>query len=430
MISKKRRAVVVDGCRIPFLKSNTGYQDLTSYDMGRMAIESLVKRTELDKSKIDWVIMGSVVSNLATSNVARESALGAGIPSSVPAYTITQACVSGNRAITSGMDLIVNGQADVVIAGGTESLTDIPIRISRPLRDKLMEAQKYKKPLDYLNFVKGLHPKDLLPETPSISEYSTHRTMGEDCDRMAARIGVNREEQDKFALRSHLSAARARKEGILAKEIEPALIPPNFEPITEDNGIRGDTSMEKLKDLHPAFIKPYGTLTAGNSSFLTDGAAAVLLMSEEAAKALGYTPKAAIIDYAFTAQDPFEELLLGPAYAIPKVLDRAGMELGDIDVFELHEAFAAQILANLICLDSDQFAKENLGRDKKVGEIPMEKLNTWGGSLSIGHPFGATGGRLVTTAANRLIAEDGKLAVVASCAAGAIGNAIILERLS
>lgn len=423
-----RKAVLIDGCRIPFLRSGTDYKDLMSYDLARMAIHSLLTKTQVDTDKVDWVIMGNVISNFTTSNVAREAALAAGIPSKVPAYTVTLACVSANKAITGAVDLIQTGHADVVIAGGTESLSDIPIRFRKPFRQKLIESQKYRKPTDYVQFVQGLKFSDVLPEIPSIAEFTTGRTMGQDCDRLAARIGVSREEQDRYAVRSHLLAAKATEEGLFKDEIFPVNIPPEFQTIDKDNGIRGDTSEEKMAALKPAFVKPYGTLTAANSSYLTDGAGAVLIMSEEAAKSLGYKPKAAFVSYAYTAQDPVEELLLGPAYAAPKVLDKTKLTLKDIDVFEFHEAFAAQMVANLKCLNSDEFAKEKLGRSKKVGEVPEDKLNNWGGSLSIGHPFGATGARLVATAANRLIKENGQFALVASCAAGAVGNAIILER--
>ncbi len=423
-----RRAVLVDGCRIPFLRSGTGYKDLAPHDLGRLALKALLSRTGIDPGKIDQVIMGTVISRLATSNVARESALSAGLPVSVPAFTVTMACISANAAITAGADMIRTGQADVVVAGGTESMSDIPISYQKSMRRRFMEAQRYKGTLDYLKFFKGFRLKDLLPEIPSIAEFSTGRTMGEDCDRLAARIGVSREEQDAYAVRSHLAAAQATKDGLLAGEIDPVTVPPNFDPVREDNGFRPDTSVEKMAALAPAFVRTYGTVTAGNSSFLTDGAAAVLLMAEDRAKTLGYTPKASIRAYAYSAQDPQEDLLLGPAYAAPKALDRAGLDLRDIDVFEFHEAFAGQILANLKCLASDEFGREKLGRAGKVGEIPLEKFNTLGGSLSLGHPFGATGARLVTTAANRLIREDGTFALVAACAAGALGNAIILER--
>ncbi|MDQ7063703.1 MAG: acetyl-CoA C-acyltransferase [candidate division KSB1 bacterium] len=425
-----RRAVVVDGCRIPFLRSGTQYRDLSAYDLARLAIKAILHKTQIEPGRIDQVIMGNVIVNNKYSNVARQAALAAGVPHQVPAYTITLACVSANQAITDAVALIETGQADVVLAGGTESLTDVPIPLRKRLRDKLVEAQKYRGPMDYMKFFKGLRPKDLLPDVPAIAEFSTGRTMGQDCDRLAARIGVSRQEQDEYALRSHQLAARATREGLFNDEVVPVRVPPHFEPVQKDNGIREDSTLEKLASLKPAFVRPYGTLTAGNSSFLTDGAAVVLLMAEEAARALSYRPKAAVKGYAYSAQDPREELLLGPAYATPRVLDQTGLTLKDIQVFEFHEAFAAQILANLKCLASDQFAREHLGRDKAVGEIPMEQFNTLGGSLSLGHPFGATGARLITTAANRLQREDGQFALVAACAAGAIGSAIVLERLN
>jgi acetyl-CoA acyltransferase len=307
-------------------------------------------------------------------------------------------------------------------------MSDIPICYRKPLRQKLIESQKYKGMKDYLKFPQGLGLRDFLPEIPDIAEFSTGRSMGEDCDRLAARLHISREEQDHYAVRSHLAAAQATAEGILSGEIETVRVPPDFQPIEKDNGFRRDTSIEKMNSLNPAFVKKYGTVTPGNSSFLTDGASVVLLMAEDVAVSLGYTAKVAIRASVYTAQDPYEELLLGPAYATPKVLDISGLALPDIDVFEFHEAFAGQILANLKCLASDDFARDKLGRSQKVGEIPLDKFNTLGGSLSLGHPFGATGARLVTTAANRLIREDGTFALIASCAAGASGNAIILER--
>lgn len=421
-------AVLVDGCRIPFQRSGTAYNDLMAYDLGRMALEGLLARTGIDPSWIDRVIMGTVIQEVKTSNVARESSLGAGIPEKVPAHTVTMACISSNMAITSGVDLIRGGQAGIVVAGGTETMSDIPVRFRKRFRQKLLEARKYRKPTDFLKFFKGLSFSDLLPELPAIAEFSTGEVMGESSDRMAARFGISREAQDEYALRSHQLAAKATREGLLAEEITPALVQPDFDVVREDNVFREDTTMEKLGKLKPAFIKPHGTVTAGNASALTDGASATLLMAEGTAREMGYQPLAWLRDYLYVAQDPKEELLLGPAYAIPRLLDRQNLTLDDIDVFELHEAFAGQVLSVLTALNSDSFARENLGRDKKVGEIPMDKLNTLGGSLSLGHPFGATGARLVTTAANRLHREDGRFAIVSACAAGGQGHAMLIER--
>lgn len=421
-------AVITEGVRIPFQRSGTGYSDLSAYDLGRMAIEGLLARSTVEADQIDRVILGSVIQDINTSNVARESALGAGIPNSVPAHTVTMACISSNQAATAAADLIRTGQAKIVLAGGTETMSDLPIRFRKGLRKKLIETRRYRSPKDWLNFFKGLSPYDLLPEVPSISEYSTGETMGESADRMAAHFGISRNDQDEYSLRSHKLAAKATNQGLLDDELVPATVPPDFETVVQDNGFREDTSMEKLAKLSPAFIKPHGTITAGNASFLTDGASASFIMEEQTAQDLGLTPKAYLRTYNYVSQDPGQELLLGPAYAIPRVLDSMDLTLGDIDVFELHEAFAGQVLSVLHALNSDQFAKDRLSRNQKVGEIPMHKLNTWGGSLSLGHPFGATGVRLVTTAANRLHKEDGTLALVSACAAGGQGHALILER--
>ena len=422
-----RAVVLVDGCRIPFMRSGTDYVDLTAYDMGRMVLKGLLTRTGLAPAQVDRVVMGSVIQNVHTTNVAREAALGAGFPNTVPAFTVTMACISSNLAVTAAVELISSGQADIVIAGGTETASDVPIQFKRTVRKKLIAARKVKTPADYVRLIRKLRPSDLLPEVPALTEYSTGKTMGQSADQLAAMFGITREAQDAYALRSHRQAAQARDAGHLGQDLVPAMPPPDFVPLTADNGIRDDTSMEKLRSLKPAFHKPYGTVTAGNASFLTDGASATLLMAEETARPLGYTPKATLRHYTYTAQDPGDELLLGPAYAIPTVLDAAGLALDDIDVFELHEAFAGQVLAVLAALDSKAFA-EKAGRSEPVGAVPMEKLNTWGGSLSVGHPFGATGARLVTMAASRLHHEDGTLALLAACAAGGLGHAMVLER--
>lgn len=421
-------AVLVDGGRIPFLRSGTNYNDLMAYDLGRMAIEGLLARNPVDPSAIDRVIVGTVIQEVKTSNVARESALGAGIPKTVPAFTTTMACISSNQAIASGVDLIRSGQAKIILAGGVETMSDIPVRFKKKFRQKVLEARKYRSPLDFLKFFKGLGVKDYLPELPAVAEFTTGEVMGESADRMAARFGISRQEQDEYALRSHHLAAKATKEGLLDQELFPAKIPPQFDVIRHDNGFREDTTLEKLAKLKPAFNKPHGTVTAGSASFFTDGASACFVMEEQTALKLGLKPKAYIREYNFVAQDPAEELLMGPAYATPKILDQMKLKLQDIDVFELHEAFAGQVLAVLKALESDKFAGESLNRTSAVGEIPLDKLNTMGGSLSLGHPFGATGVRLVTTAANRLIREDGTFALVTACAAGGQGHAVILER--
>jgi len=424
-----RNVVLVEGVRIPFLTSGSSYEKLLAHDLGRIALSGLLQRTALNPKLVDRIIMGTVIQESRTSNVARESALSAGFPITVPAHTVTMACISSNQAITSGVELIRSGQADIVVAAGTETMSDVPIRVTKPVRERLLKLSKAKGLTAYLKLLKGLKLKDLLSlETPAIAEFSTGETMGRSADRLAAAFGVSRKEQDEYALRSHLLAAEAHKGGLFKDEIIPTSVPPKFDVIQVDNGIRGDTTYDKLASLKPAFIKPHGTITPGNSSYLTDGASATLLMSEDKALSLSYKPKVFIRDYIYVSQDPKEELLLGPTYATGRLLRRNGLTLSDFQVIEFHEAFAGQILANLRALDSDQFCQEKVGLQSRVGQIPLEKFNTLGGSLSIGHPFGATGCRLLTTAANRLIREDGRLALIAACAAGGQGHALIIER--
>ena len=421
------KVVFIDGCRTPFLRSGTDYADLMSYQLGAFAIKGLLTQTGLDPGLVDKVILGNVISNIKTPNVARESALAAGIPSTTPCHTVSQACISANRAIADGCLEIMTGQADIIIAGGVDHTSDTPIQFPRKMRKKLFNAQRLKTVGDNLKFLASLRPADFVPERPQVAEYTTNRVMGEDCDIMAARFQVSREEQDEFAVRSHRLAAKAFEEGHLPEEIVEVSLPPKFRPIQRDNGVRGDSTVEKVSRLRPAFDKKFGTLTAANSSFLTDGAAAVLIMSEEKAKALGFRPKAEVADFVFTGQRLEDELLLGPAYAVSKLLKRQKIELKGIDVIEFHEAFAGQILSNLKALASDEFARQNLDRDEAVGEIDMGRFNLWGGSLSIGHPFGATGARIMTTTANRLRKEGGKYGLLAACAAGAHGHAMLLK---
>ncbi|MEJ2359025.1 MAG: thiolase family protein [Deinococcales bacterium] len=427
-VPSPRTVAVVDGSRIPFLRAGGGYASLIAYDLARMAVRGLLDRAQLDAARLDAVILGSVVQNPATSNVARDAALAAGVPERTPAYTVTMACISANRAIADAGMMIAAGQADTVLAGGVEMLGDVPIGFTREVRRRFFETRKYKSALDWRRFFAGLKPSELMPQPPAIAEYSTGETMGRSADRLAAAFGIARGDQDAYALRSHQGAAHARSEGLLGAEITPVAVPPGFDALEADDGIREDTSLERLAKLGPAFVKPFGTVTAGNSSPLTDGAAATLLMDEERARADGRRVRARVRDFVFVAQDPGDELLLGPAYAVPRLLERNGLSWSDLDVVEIHEAFAGQVLAVLAALESDAFARERLGREERVARVDLDRVNPWGGSVSLGHPFGATGSRLVNTAVHRLEHEDGKLALVTACAAGGQGHAMLLER--
>jgi acetyl-CoA acyltransferase len=320
------------------------------------------------------------------------------------------------------------GEADVIIAGGTESMSDVPIFTSRPLAHALASASKAKTLPEKLRPFQKLKGKDLVPVPPAIAEYSTGQTMGESAEKMAKENGISREEQDRIAFSSHQNAARAWKEGRFDNEVMHVVVPPKYEQTAaRDNIVREDTSLDALGQLRPVFDRKYGTITAGNASPLTDGAAALLLMSEEKARALGFEPLGYLRAHAYAATDPGDQLLQGPAYAVPIALKRAGMKLADIDLVEMHEAFAAQVASNLQALASESFAKK-AGWSAPVGEVDRERLNVTGGSIAIGHPFGATGARIVTQALNELKRRNKNTVLCTVCAAGGLGAAVVLER--
>ena len=423
-----RRVVVVDGCRTPFCRSGTAFTDLRSYDLGRMAVAGLLHRTHIDPELVDLLVMGTVIADPATSNLGREVVLATQLPDSCPAYTVTVACVSSLQSFLDAARAIATGGADIAIAAGAETLSDAPIRYRRSVRKRLIAAQKAKGPGDYLKLLKGLGPKDLLPEPVALAEFSTGEIMGENCERLAKRLGIGREAQDAYAAGSHQRAAAATESGRLADQIEPVFVPPKATAVRTDNGIRADSTPGSLAALRPAFDRRFGTITAGNSSYLTDGGAAVLLASADAAARLGLEPVATLRSASVAALDPLEELLLGPALTLPRALDAAGLELADVGVVELHEAFAAQVLAVLQLLEDRDWCAERLGRTEPVGAVDPDRLNAWGGSLSVGHPFGATGARLITTCCQRMQVEESRYGVVAACAAGAIGIGLTFER--
>ncbi|OCT81496.1 trifunctional enzyme subunit beta, mitochondrial [Xenopus laevis] len=419
-----KNVVIVDGVRTPFLLSGTTYADLMPHDLARTALQGLLQRTNVPREVVDYIVYGTVIQEVKTSNVAREAALGAGFSDKTPAHTVTMACISSNQAMTTGVGLIASGQCDVIVAGGVEFMSDVPIRHSRKMRKTMLSLNKAKTLGQRLSVISRIRPNYFAPELPAVAEFSTSETMGHSADRLAAAFSVSRVEQDEYALRSHTLAKKAQDAGLLS-DIIPYKVP-GRETVEKDNGIR-PSSMEQMTKLKPAFIKPHGSVTAANSSFLTDGASAVLIMSEEKALAMGYKPKAYLRDFVYVSQDPKDQLLLGPTYATPKVLETAGLTLADIDVFEFHEAFAGQILSNLKAMDSDWFAQNYMGRKTKVGAPALDKFNMWGGSLSLGHPFGATGCRLVMAAAHRLKKEGGQYGLVAACAAGGQGHGMIVE---
>ncbi len=423
-----RRVAIVAGVRTPFAKAGTAFKSISAIDLGKLCVAELLQRTNLDGKEVQALVFGTVVPSVVEPNIAREVSLMPLLPKGVQSYTVSRACASANQAITDAADQIALGNLEVAIAGGSESLSNIPILHAKGMADALVAASKAKTLAARLKIFARLRPKDFIPITPAIAEPTTGETMGQSAEKMAKLNAITREEQDHFALRSHRLAAAGTADGRLTAEIMPVYVPPKFETVlTSDNGIREDASYEALAALKPVFDRQYGSVTAGNSSPLTDGGACVLLMSEEKAKALGYPPLGIIKSYAYAALDPGEQLLQAPVLAAPVALKRAGLKLQDIDLVEMHEAFAAQVLSNLKGFESKYWA-ERAGFSEPVGEVDRAKLNVMGGSIAIGHPFGATGARITTTLLNELRRRGGQFGLMTVCTAGGMGFAMVVER--
>jgi acetyl-CoA acyltransferase len=425
-----RRPVIVGGLRAPFARSGTILRDASAVQMARHAARELLYRADLAGDLVDEVIFGQVIPSVLAPNVAREVALLPQFPKTVPAYTLNRACASAGQAITNAHDQILLGHADIVLAGGVESLSDIPILHSRRMSQILVGAGKAKSALERLRLFASIHLRDLIPVSPAIAEPSTGESMGQSAEKMAKENGISRDAQDRLALMSHQRAAAATADGRLPAEIAPWFGGPDMDQVTtSDNGIRTDTSLEALAQLKPVFDRRYGSVTAGNSSPLTDGAAAVLVMEETRARALGYRRLVAIKSYAVAAVDPGWQLLMGPVWAVPTALDRAGITWKELGLVEIHEAFAAQVLSNVQAWASKAWA-ERLGRTAPVGEVDWDRTNVLGGSIAIGHPFGATGARLATTLAGEMIRRGVQFGLISICAQGGMGLAMVLENLN
>jgi acetyl-CoA acyltransferase len=423
-----RRVALVAGVRTPFARSGTVFRDLTAVQLARRAAQELLIRTGIDGGEIDEVVFGQVIPSVLAPNLAREVSLLPQLPKDIPAFSVNRACASAGQAISYAYDQITLGHADVVLAGGSESLSDIPILHSRRMSQLLVEASKARSLGQRLATFAKVRPRDLAPVSPAIAEPSTGESMGQSAEKMAKENGISREAQDRLALLSHQRAAAAQTDGRLAAEIAPMAAGPKSEEIVvQDNLIRPDTSLEALAGLKPVFDRKYGSVTAGNSSPLTDGASAVLLMAEDNARALGFEPLAYIRSYAVAAVDPGWQLLMGPVFAVPLALDRAGITWKELGLVEIHEAFAAQVLSNAQAWASREWA-ERLGRSEPVGEIDWTRTNVMGGSIAIGHPFGATGARIATSLANEMKRRDVQFGLISICAQGGMGFAMVLER--
>jgi acetyl-CoA acyltransferase len=422
------RVAIVAGLRTPFTKAGTALRNMRTVDLATTVVKELVQKSEIDPKTVGLCVYGQVVPTLDWLNVAREVVLRAGLPKDIDAFSVSRACATSIQATTSAAESILAGQHDVAIVGGADSMSDVPLGVSKPLTKALMDAQKGKTVMDRLAPFTKLSAKDIVPPMPGFSrEPTTGEQMGEAAEKMAKLNGISRAEQDVIALRSHQNAARAWKDGTYAAEVMHVLPPPYDAPIDKDNLVREDTSLEALAKLPPVFDRNHGTITAGNASPLTDGASALIVMSEGHARSLGYTPLGYLKSWAFAAVDPGWQLLMAPVFAAPKALSRAGLQLRDMDLVDMHEAFAAQVASNLQAMASRRFAEERLGRSEAIGEVDPARLNVNGGSIAIGHPFAATGARMILSTLRELKKRKKQHALLTVCAAGGLGAAVVLE---
>jgi acetyl-CoA acyltransferase len=360
-------------------------------------------------------------------NIAREIVLGTGMNVSTDAYSVSRACATSFQSTVNVAESIMAGHVDVGIAGGADSSSVAPVGVSKKLARTLVDLTKARSFGQKLSLLTKLGLKDLLPVSPAVAEYSTGISMGQTAEQMAKTYQISRQDQDALAHRSHTLATQSWAEGKLAGEVMSAHAEPYKNFIDKDNCIRENSVLESYARLKPVFDRKHGTVTAATSTPLTDGGAAILLMREGRAKELGYKPLGYIRSFGFAAIDVWQDMLMGPSYATPIALQRAGMNLADLDLIEMHEAFAAQALANMKMFGSAKFAKEHLGRDKAIGDIDMDKFNVMGGSLAYGHPFAATGARLITQTLNELNRRGGGVGLTTACAAGGLGAAMIVE---
>jgi acetyl-CoA acyltransferase len=431
MNSQIRKVAVVAGARTPFCKAGGQLIRSSAVQLGVAAARETLMRSGIRPERVQQIIFGIVSAPVGAPNIAREIALAGAFPMNIPGYTVSQACISSNQAITSAAEAIALGKADVILAGGAEVLSDVPILYGRRFRDALFVASKARTAGDRLKAFRGVKLSDLAPVAPAIAEVSTGQTMGQAAEKMAKAFGIKRADQDRFAAHSHQRAGEAWKNGHLSARVAPVAVPKGKELnlVTSDDHPRPDTTEEKLAKLKPVFDRELGSVTAGNSSPLTDGASAVLLAAEEVARAEGWPILGLLRGYEYAAIDPFEHLLMGPVSAVAKVLDQTGLALSDLGVIEMHEAFAAQVLANIHGLASAKYCEEKLGRSAAVGEIDPNFINQWGGSISLGHPFGATGGRLVLQLLDQMALKSAQFGLISACAAGGMGSAMIFERV-
>lgn len=421
------RIAIVTGLRTPFARQATAFHGIPAIDLGKMVVGEMLARSEIPSDVIDQLVFGQVVQMPEAPNIAREIVLGTGMSVHTDAYSVSRACATSFQAVANVAESLLAGTIRAGIAGGADSSSVLPIGVSKTLARTLVDASKARSPGQKLKLFSRLRLRDLAPVPPAVAEYSTGLRMGDTAEQMAKTWGITRQQQDALAHRSHVHAAQAWADGKLRDEVMIAYAPPFRQPLEQDNNIRGSSTLADYAKLRPAFDRRHGTVTAANSTPLTDGAAAVIMMAESRAKELGLTPLGYLRSYAFTAIDVWQDMLLGPAWSTPLALERAGLTMADLTLFDMHEAFAAQTLANLQLMASERFARDVLGRAHATGEVDESKFNVLGGSIAYGHPFAATGARMITQTLNELRRRGGGFGLVTACAAGGLGAAMVLE---
>ncbi|MFK7872867.1 MAG: acetyl-CoA C-acyltransferase [Oligoflexales bacterium] len=426
----KGAPVLIGGARTAFVKSFGVFEDCDALDLFSQTVDQLCRKINLPPEEINEIIAGSVIPQTKNPNIARDTILNLGLSEKTHGYTMNRACTSSLQAIINASTSIRFGHPDIVLAGGVECLSDVPVVYSQDARKFMVKLSKARSTTAKLNLLKNFKAKAWLPRPPALEEPLTGLSMGQHAEIMAQKNDISRSDQDSFAVDSHRKAAHSQEMGFFDEEIIPVWPAPKYnECVKSDNIIRKDTSIEAMGQLKTVFEKPYGSLTAGNSSPLTDGAAVSIIADEERALSLGLKPIARILDFDFVGVDPNDQLLIGPAITVPRLLQRNGMTLGDIDRFEIHEAFAAQTLSCIRSMASSIFCEKHLGMSQAFGELPMDKLNVNGGALAIGHPFAATGSRLMNTLALELQRSDSELGVIGICAAGGMAGSLLIERI-
>ena len=421
-----RPVAILGGVRIPFCRQNTAYADVGNLGMSVRTLGALVERFGLHGQQLGEVAIGAVIKHPSDWNLAREATLSSGLSPLTPGLTLQRACGTSLDALVTVANKIALGQIEAGIGGGSDTTSDVPIVYGKSLRARLLAANRAKSMKERIAAFKGFRLSELKPEFPGVAEPRTGKSMGQHCEDMAREWNVSRDSQDEWAVSSHRKLAAAYERGFFADLVVP------FRGVERDNILRPDSSLEKLATLKPAFDKASGrgTLTAANSTPLTDGAAAALLASDEWARAHGHAPLAWLRDAQVAAVDFVhgEGLLMAPTVAVAEMLGRNGLTLQDFDIYEIHEAFAAQVLCTLRAWESEDYCRERLGLDAPLGRIDPEKINPVGSSLATGHPFAATGARIVATVAKQLAERGGGRALVSICTAGGMGVVAIVER--